>query len=160
VTRIDVARALALVASANAAGREVVTAVVVGAPDPALLGRRLVCDGERHHGELGAAEADAAAWRLLESAPDAAECHAVAGGIELYVERWFPAPELVIVGAGHIARPLAAIGRLLDFRVTVIDDRLEFASRVRFPEADRVLVVDLPTRSASSRSIRARASFS
>lgn len=141
MTRLDVARALALVQAAVAEGRDAATAVVVAAPDPALVGSRLVWDGERHHGELGERSADARARRLLEMATGSAECHTIADGLELYVEGWSPAPELVIVGAGHIARPLATIGRLLDFRVVVLDDRAELTTPERFPGAD-VRVID------------------
>jgi len=48
---------------------------------------------------------------------------------------------LVIVGAGHVGRALAHLGKRLDFEVTVIDDRPEFAHLRRIPEAD-VLLVD------------------
>ena len=41
-------------------------------------------------------------------------------------------PELIIFGGGHIAQPLANIGNLLDYRVTVVDDRPDFASPERF----------------------------
>ena len=51
-----------------------------------------------------------------------------------------PPPELLIVGAGHIALPLAQMGKMLDFEVTVIDDRGVFATRERFPKADTILV--------------------
>ncbi|MBI2528807.1 MAG: XdhC family protein [Candidatus Rokubacteria bacterium] len=61
-------------------------------------------------------------------------------GLGVFVEARAPRPELVIVGAGHIALPLAGLGKLLDFEVTVLDDRGAFASRERFPEADTVLV--------------------
>ena len=61
-------------------------------------------------------------------------------GLGVFVEALAPAPELVIVGAGHIALPLAQLGTLLDFEVTVLDDRSAFASRERFPEAETVLV--------------------
>lgn len=47
---------------------------------------------------------------------------------------------LVIVGAGHIAVPLARLGSLLDFRVTVLDDRPEFATQERFPDAAQIVV--------------------
>lgn len=47
---------------------------------------------------------------------------------------------LVIVGAGHIAVPLARLGSLLDFRVTVLDDRPEFATPERFPDASQIIV--------------------
>jgi xanthine dehydrogenase accessory factor len=40
--------------------------------------------------------------------------------------------KLVICGAGHIAIPLAQFTRTLGFSVTVIDDRPEFASPIRF----------------------------
>src|SRR5690606_4485033 len=50
--------------------------------------------------------------------------------------------ELVIVGAGHIARPLARVGAMLGFRVLVLDDRPDFATRERFPEAERLIRAD------------------
>ena len=53
-----------------------------------------------------------------------------------------PVQELIIVGAGHIARPLCRIGALLGFRVTVVDDRPDFATQERFPEAHRLVKVD------------------
>ena len=62
--------------------------------------------------------------------------------IQVYVEAHYPYPELVIVGAGHIAQPLCSMGALMGFRVIVVDDRPDFATRERFPEADRVVGVD------------------
>ncbi len=47
-----------------------------------------------------------------------------------------PSPTLVIAGAGHVGAALAAIARLMDFSVIVIDDRADFATADRFPEAD------------------------
>ncbi len=61
-------------------------------------------------------------------------------GLGLFVEVLAPPPELIVVGAGHIALPLVRMAKLLDFEVTVLDDRAAFASRERFPEADTVLV--------------------
>ena len=46
-----------------------------------------------------------------------------------------PVPTLVIAGAGHVGAALAAVASPMDFRVIVIDDRPEFASRERFPQA-------------------------
>lgn len=51
-------------------------------------------------------------------------------------------PSLVIMGAGHIAQPLSKMAKLLGFHVTVLDDRPDFASRERFPEADKVIAAD------------------
>jgi len=53
-------------------------------------------------------------------------------------------PSLVIVGAGHIARPLAQMAQICDFTVTVLDDRAQFANSRRFPDADDVIVGPMP----------------
>lgn len=139
--RFDVADALAIARRAIGEGREAATAVVVEAPEAALVGRRLAWDGSRHYGDLGSAALTAEARRLLESSAEPG-CHALPGGAELYVERWEPPAELVIVGAGHVAQPLALVGGMLGYRVTVVDDRPDFATGERFPGAERVLVAD------------------
>jgi xanthine dehydrogenase accessory factor len=55
-----------------------------------------------------------------------------------------PAPlKLIVVGAGHIAVPLVKMAKVLDFYVIVIDDRILYANRERFPDADEVLVGDM-----------------
>ncbi len=63
-----------------------------------------------------------------------------AGGPRLFVDPIVGAQRLIIVGAGHIAIPLCAIGAMLGFHVTVIDDRASFANRERFPRADAIIV--------------------
>ncbi len=60
-----------------------------------------------------------------------------------FLEPQAPLPRLVIAGAGHIGQALSGLGSLLDFEVTVIDDRSDFASRDRFPEADALIVEDI-----------------
>lgn len=62
--------------------------------------------------------------------------------IELFIEYLVGKPHLVICGGGHIALPLCSIGKMLDFRITVIDDRIEFANSERFPMADKVFCKD------------------
>lgn len=62
------------------------------------------------------------------------------GNLDIFYEVLNRPTRLVIVGGGHIAVPLAQMAKLLDFQVTVIDDRPEFASAVRFPTADRILI--------------------
>jgi len=64
------------------------------------------------------------------------------GDVDVYFEVLPRRPRLVIVGAGHIALPLARIASLLDFWVTVVDDRPELANRERFPDADELLIGD------------------
>jgi len=60
-----------------------------------------------------------------------------------FLEPVFPLPRLVIAGAGHIGRALSHLGRLLDFEVTVIDDRKEYANPDNLPDADRIIVRDI-----------------
>ena len=65
------------------------------------------------------------------------------GRLQIFFEVMPAPPKLIVVGAGHIAVPLAKIAKVLDFHVTVIDDRLLYANRERFPDADEVLVGDM-----------------
>ncbi|MGB7295007.1 MAG: XdhC family protein [Candidatus Aminicenantales bacterium] len=60
-----------------------------------------------------------------------------------FLEPLFPLPCLLIVGAGHIGRAVARLGRRLDFEVTVVDDRPQFVSRERFPEAASLVVGEI-----------------
>jgi len=111
-------------------------------------GARMAVWRDRTRGTLGdpaldqaaaafAREALAAGTRVLTREVEAGGATAV-----LYAEPHRAPPELVIVGAGHIARPLCRVGALLGFRVTVLDDRPEFATRERFPEAAEVRRAD------------------
>jgi len=47
--------------------------------------------------------------------------------------------QLLILGAGHIALPLATMAKMLGYEVTVVDDRPSFANTVRFSTADTVI---------------------
>ncbi|AFM40895.1 xanthine and CO dehydrogenases maturation factor, XdhC/CoxF family [Desulfosporosinus acidiphilus SJ4] len=53
--------------------------------------------------------------------------------------------ELLILGAGHIALPLAAMAKILGYEITVVDDRPSFANAGRFHMADRVICDDFAT---------------
>ena len=59
------------------------------------------------------------------------------------LEPVFPAPYLVITGAGHIGKALSHLGKMLDFEVTVIDDREEYANANNLPDADHIIVKDI-----------------
>jgi xanthine dehydrogenase accessory factor len=62
------------------------------------------------------------------------------GRVRLFVDPIVGAERLIIAGAGHIAAPLCALGAMVGFHVTVIDDRASFANRERFPDADEIIV--------------------
>jgi xanthine dehydrogenase accessory factor len=67
------------------------------------------------------------------------------GQLDVYVEPILPQPGVFIFGAGHISKSLATVASLAGFRVTVVDDRENFASRERFPAADEVLAGEYET---------------
>lgn len=60
-------------------------------------------------------------------------------GIKVFIDPIYPSINLLIFGGGHIAVPLVKLGKLMNYRVTVMDDRTEFANSVRFAEADKVI---------------------
>jgi xanthine dehydrogenase accessory factor len=62
------------------------------------------------------------------------------GAPRVFIDPVTGAQRLIIAGAGHIAVPLATLGSMLGFHVTVIDDRASFANRERFPGADKIIV--------------------
>lgn len=51
-----------------------------------------------------------------------------------------PRCELLIVGGGHVGQAVASLAHLVDFDVTVVDDRPEVISQHRFPTAMRRVV--------------------
>lgn len=61
----------------------------------------------------------------------------------LFIEPVIPAPRLIIAGAGHIGKALSQIGSMLDFDVTIIDDRPEFANAVNIPSANHIITGDI-----------------
>ncbi len=65
-----------------------------------------------------------------------------AGGMEVFVESISKLPALVIFGAGHLSYYIAGYAKSVNFRVTVCDDRSEYANSRRFPDADDIIVDD------------------
>jgi xanthine dehydrogenase accessory factor len=61
------------------------------------------------------------------------------GELDVYLEVLVSTPRLIVVGGGHIAVPLVQVAKILGYNVTVLDDRAEYASPARFPDADTVL---------------------
>ncbi len=64
------------------------------------------------------------------------------GRMQVFIEPLEGQPTLCLFGAGHVAQPLARLAKSCGFRVELVDDRVKFANRERFPEADLVLVDD------------------
>lgn len=56
-----------------------------------------------------------------------------------FLETIIPLPVLVIAGAGHVGKALSHLGKLLDFKIIVWDDREEYANKNNLPDADKIL---------------------
>lgn len=55
------------------------------------------------------------------------------GGRRWFLQPWNPPLRLIVVGAVHIAQPLAAMAALAEYAVTIVDPRQAFATEERFP---------------------------
>ncbi len=71
------------------------------------------------------------------------------GATKVFLEVNAPDKTLLIIGAGHVGQKLAAMAKLLDFRVAVLDSREEVVTRERFPAADW-LICEHPAKTAES----------
>ncbi len=67
---------------------------------------------------------------------------ACGGRTSVFIEPLWRAPNLVIFGAGHIGRELCAMGARVGFRVTVVDEREEWADPAALPDAAEVVAGD------------------
>ena len=94
-------------------------------------GRQLLLDGDRVEGDL--AIDDQALDRLREAwrAGRSRTIETAAG--PLFVEVLTPPRRCFIVGAVHIAQPLAKLLEMTDYAVSIIDPRESFATEARFP---------------------------
>ncbi len=91
-------------------------------------GEKGICGGAV---ELAIETFDAAGLPLLAERARAAE------------EDLTRAPTVILCGAGHVSYYIARYAKGVHFRVTVCDDRSEYANPQRFPDVDEILVEDI-----------------
>jgi xanthine dehydrogenase accessory factor len=138
----------ALLADLVREGRAVSLATVVGTPagpDSPPIGAKLLIPGGSPpvgsiHPEVDERLAADARRLLAQERSEIVAHETTAGTIEVFIESFPPPQQLVIVGAVHVAIPLARLAKLLGYRLVVVDPRGVFANVERFPEADRLLV--------------------
>ncbi len=136
--------------SAIEESRPVVVATVtqVTGAAPARPGFKLLVHGDGTHvGNVGGGELEAhiladaqavlaerqprtAHYSLREEGPDALGM-LCGGEVTVFLEPYLPQPVLLIVGGGHIGRPLAEMGRIIGYDVQVVDSRPERADRAQ-----------------------------
>lgn len=84
------------------------------------------------------------ALRRSNIPPDAIPTNMLCGGVvEVFINVVKPKPRLILVGAGHVGKPIADIGSILGYRIIVIDRNPSLASRERYPYADLVKAGDV-----------------
>jgi xanthine dehydrogenase accessory factor len=153
LTAVDIAH---LLREAREAGRPgcLVTILPESRP-PALFHSRLWVEAASHHGTLGDPALDHPACLQARQllADERAEMVVIPLPLEgspapdvppvrLLFEVARPPQEMIICGGGHVGQAVARAARLLDFTVTVIDDRTDFASREKFPDPSIRLIAD------------------
>ncbi len=124
------AATLAALREARAAGRAVALATWLDGRDQRLFG------AGADEPPVGLAAAVATALRTDQAAVVTVD------DAEVLVEPHNPALRLVLVGAVHLAAPLAEMATIAGFAVTIVDPRRAFATAERFP--GRALVVAWP----------------
>ncbi len=62
--------------------------------------------------------------------------HVCGGRLLVYIEPNAIRPRLLIIGAGHVGAALTSAAKTAGYQVAVADERAEYASRDRLPEAD------------------------
>lgn len=133
------------------AGEQPVLVTVANSPgNPGLLGRKCFFPARAERkGDLGHQGLNSLAEEWMEQARSEGKTRLIRTTddsgkpeFELLLEP-APAPvELLILGGGHIAKPLAVMAAILGYRVTVVDDRPAFANTARFPGASQVICED------------------
>ncbi len=102
--------------------------------------RRFVIDhqGQTFHDKVP--DGLLAAVKQIRSSTSAATLIDYAGR-EYLISSFAVGGNLFLVGAGHVAACTAQAASRVGFRIIVVDDRIAFANRDRFPQADEIKVI-------------------
>lgn len=90
--------------------------------------------GTTGRGELDEKLAGAARERLARGASERAEVD----GADVFIHSMCPRPTLYVIGAVHPAAELCRAGKLIGYRIAVVDPRSPFATAERLPDADEI----------------------
>jgi xanthine dehydrogenase accessory factor len=138
------------------------TVVAIKGSGPARVGRRMLFFGESlRRGTVGGGPFEALValdaqellgaqgrrtllkWYDFFDTGKGEPTHMVCGGsAQVFLELLQAAPQLAIVGGGHVGLALARSAVPLGFEVSVWDDRAEYSDPKRFPECARVAQTD------------------
>ena len=147
VTPVTKPASRATLAALNAARGE--KRAVVLATDLASEGSQLIYPDATGHGAL--ADAAVKAARHDESRTVEAD------GTSWFLTVFNPPLDLAIIGAVHVAQPLARMAAIADYAVRIIDPRTAFATEERFPNV--ALAHDWPDEALAARPLTARSAI-
>ncbi len=126
---------------------EVISEVNINAENRLLT----VIDGE-HAGEKGLISSGEFSWFSDEDGFMTAHANKLKNiednglteidGMSVYSELLGGEKHIIICGAGHVSMPVISIGKMIGCRVTVIEDRLQFANNAIAQGADEVIFRD------------------
>ena len=132
---------------ASAGGKPVALATLMRKRGKEVIaaGKLFVESGAKGGGTLGDGALDARARAAAIEALQQGTARTVVldDETELLVEPVLAKPRLVIAGGGHVGLAIAKLAVQLDYEVTVIDDRPEFANRERFAGVNEVVNMDM-----------------
>ncbi len=135
------------VLAASSGGRPVALATLLEKKDRDLApqSKLFVETDGRAHGTLGDPMLDSRALAAADEALRQGTARTVTldERHELLIEPVVAKPHLVIAGGGHVGLAMAKMAAMLEYEVTVIDDREEYASRERFGPGIDVVRMDM-----------------
>ena len=104
----------------------------------AVGGKSIVFGDGSMEGNLGTGQSDATLRDPALRSLDDKKCRAIdfKEGFRVFFDVLSSENRLLVCGAGHIAIPLARFAREVGFKVSVLDDRADFANSTRFPDCD------------------------
>ena len=124
--------------SAMTSGRRVTLVCPLDAG--AIGGQRFIVDHQGQSSRADTPEALLSAIKQIRSSTSAATLIEYQGK-EYLLSYFAVAGHLFLIGAGHVSACTAEAATQVGFRITVMDDRVEFANKERFPLADRIKVL-------------------
>ncbi|MGC8485166.1 MAG: XdhC family protein [Candidatus Baltobacteraceae bacterium] len=108
--------------------------------DGDAIGARMAIYPERCHGTLGDAGIDAAVAKVVRDSTLHAAAQIDLEGASVFIAPKRIAPHMYVFGALDFAAATIDTAHLLGYVVTLCDARSAFATKARFPNADRIVV--------------------
>jgi xanthine dehydrogenase accessory factor len=121
-------------------GKTICLATVIASKNPSIAvgGKTIVFGDGSMEGNLGTGQSDLRLRDLALTSLNEKKCRTIdiEDGVRVFFDVLASENRLLVCGAGHIAVPLAHFCREVGFKVSVLDDRADFANPARFPDCD------------------------